>query len=161
MATIDKLLAVGALRKITVPLGRREFEDRIIYGVPDFIEWVDTKVPQMKTGRLNSPNTPSEQLDDILHRWIAGKPLRYDKVVKDLMPADNEVWELKTADLRIFGWIYRPRKFIAVLGGYADDYKGFASSGRYDAARKAVIAARNAIDLDEPKLTTGKYDELV
>lgn len=100
-------------------------------------------------------------MDDILRRWITGKPLRYGNVVKDLMPADDEVWELKTADLRVFGWIVQPRKYIAVLGGYADHYKGPNCSARYEAARKHVMAVRSAIDLDEPKFAAGNYDDLV
>jgi hypothetical protein len=161
MATIDTLLSRGSLVKIAVPLARREFENRSIYGVPDFITWMGKNVPHMKTGRLQATNTPSEQLDDILRRWITGKPLRYGNVVKDLMPAADEVWELKTADLRIFGWIYQPRKYIAVLGAYADDYKGPHSPKHYKTARSHIMAVRRAIDLDEPKFATGKYDELV
>jgi hypothetical protein len=80
-------------------------------------------VPKLETGRLNSSLTPSEQLDDILHTWIAGEQVRYSRMFQDLMPAEDEVWEMKTADLRIFGWMYLPRYFIAVFGDYADHQK--------------------------------------
>ena len=41
----------------------------------------------------------------------------------DMEPSTDDVWEMKTADLRIFGWMYQRRKFIAVWGGFADRYK--------------------------------------
>src|SRR5690606_40181291 len=62
---------------------------------------------------------------------------------KDLMPRSDEVWELKTADLRIFGWLYRPRKFIAVVGGYADDYKGAHNKQNYEDAKRKVLRCRS------------------
>jgi len=80
---------------------------------------------------------------------------------KDLMPATDEVWEFKTADLRIFGWLYRPRVFIAALLGYADFYKPPSPVGSYEDARKHVMSIRNTLDLDEPKYATGTFDDLV
>jgi hypothetical protein len=142
-----------------VPLKPKEFEDRCICGFLDFIDWMENKAPQMTTGKSNAAQTPLEQLDDILRKWITGRQMRYPQWIKDLMPLRDEVWELKTADLRIFGWIHKPRKFIAVLGGYADDYK--ARPELYDAARKMVIAARDELNLDPPKFATGTFDDLV
>ena len=67
---------------------------------------------------------------------------------KDLTPATDEVWEFKTADLRIFGWIYRPKVFIAGILGYADHYKSPSYLRSYDDARNRVVAMRNTLDLD-------------
>ena len=77
------------------------------------------------------------------------------------MPAHDEVWEHKRADLRIFGWMYKPRVFIAVRGVYADDLKGPNPTESYEDAKALVIRTRNELDLDEPKYTGGEFDALV
>jgi hypothetical protein len=97
----------------------------------------------------------------LIYRWIAGKEIIYDRMFKDLMPMIEEVWELKTVDTRIFGWMYRPRIFIAVFGDYADLYKGRNVSATYVSARNQVKDARAGLDIDEPKFATGHFDDLV
>ncbi len=79
----------------------------------------------------------------------------------DMEPSTDEVWEMKTADLRLFGWMYQRRKFIVVRGGYADDYKEPTKTRTYADERREVVRARDALPLDDPKLVRGKFDELV
>ncbi|MFO1113037.1 MAG: hypothetical protein U1E38_01195 [Rhodospirillales bacterium] len=125
------------------------------------MEWLLNEVPNLKPGRLGAADTPSEQLDQILHRWIAGKNIKYNRMFKDLMPTADEVWEMKTVDIRIFGWMCAPRTFIAVLGGYADGFKLRGSDRAYDYAKKKVIKFRDGLNLDEPKIAKGVFDALV
>lgn len=100
-------------------------------------------------------------MDAILWKWITGAPMQYGRMFKDLMPRQDEVWEMKTPDLRIFGWLYRPRVFIAACLEYADWYKEPTKIKTYGATRNRVVAMRDALDLDEPKFATGQYDALV
>ncbi len=97
----------------------------------------------------------------MMYKWIAGKEIIYDRIFKDLMPMKDEVWEMKTADTRVFGWIYRPRIFIAVFGDYADLYKGKMRKASYEAAKQRVLKHRDNLDLDAPKFTSGVFDDLV
>ncbi len=81
-----------------------------------------------------------------------------------MRPNSDHVWEMKSADIRVFGWIYRPRKFIAVFGGLADDFKsqqGNAPKESYAEARKRVLWNRDRIALDHPLYAIGEYDALV
>jgi len=87
--------------------------------------------------------------------------MSYGPMFHDMDPSSDQVWELKTADLRIFGWMYRPREFIAVCGGFADDYKLPTKTKNYADDRRAVVEARNALPLDDPKYATGDFNELV
>lgn len=163
MATIDTL-ASGAnpeLVPITVPLSRRQLPQRLIYGFPEFIDWINETLPTLTTGRLRSHMTPQDQLQWIFDKWIAGKTIRYEKMFSDLTPRDEEVWELKTPDIRIFGWIYKPCFFIAVFGDYADHYKHPTQIRTYNMARMRVVNARERLNLDEPKLARGVFDDLV
>ena len=161
MATFDKLVADGALVRVTLRLGRNQHNEREIYAYPHCLQWMRVDVPQMVTGRLKSDMAPKEQLFTRLTQWITGAPMQYGRMFQDLMPERDEVWELKTADLRVFGWLYRPRKFIAVCGGYADDYKEPTKIKIYGDDKRAVLAARDALPLDGDKYVTGKYHELV
>jgi hypothetical protein len=92
---------------------------------------------------------------------MAGDPMREGRWFHDLTPKENGVWELKTFDLRIFGWMYRPREFIAFRGGYADDYKEPTKTKNYADERRAVVEARDALPLDNEKFVVGDYDDLV
>ena len=161
MATLNKLVSDGKLVRVTVPLNRGESHERLIYGLPEAIRWMRDDVPKMSVGRLQSPQTPAEQLDSMLRRWTAGHPIAYGRHLYDLMPGEDETWELKTADLRIFGWIYRPRIFIAACGGYADLYKGPTKQLNYEDDRRIILKERETLDLDGEKFARGTYDELV
>jgi hypothetical protein len=164
MATLDILTArvPPALYKIDVPLDPGELPQRAIYGFPEFQNWLDQTLPQLAPGRLRAAETPKEQVDFRLYQWVTGKDILYSRMLNDLMPGRDEVWELKTTDTRIFGWMYKPCVFIAVFGDYADLYKGGANArASYTASRRRVVTARRRIDLDEPKFVTGTFDDLI
>lgn len=162
MATLSTLSGTGGpLTYLTVSLGIGQQTQRSIYGLPEFMERLTNDLPTWECGRLKAAQTPQEQMDRILDTWISGREVRYGRMFKDLMPATDEVWEFKTADLRVFGWIYRPCIFIAALLGYADLYKPPSASKSYVDARNSVVAMRNGLDLDEPKYAKGVFDELV
>lgn len=161
MATFDKLLEEQKIVRVTISLGRGQFNDRELYAYPDCLKWMKVEVPKMITGRVQSALAPKEQLITRLLQWITGKPMAHGRMFQDMRPRSAEVWELKTADLRIFGWMYRPRKFIAVQGGYTDDYKPPTKIKDYGDDRDAVIKARNELPLDGNKSVTGEYDDLV
>ena len=161
MATLD---SIPTVTRIKIPLGPGEFDERQFYALPSFMNDMQNVVPTWDAGVLDAPLSPLQQLDDILRKWITGKPMRYGRWLKDLSPVSSETWEMKTADLRIFGWIYRPKVFVAVFIGYADNYKsqkGDRPVEAYDDARDRVVENRKRLDLDEPKFATGVFDALV
>jgi hypothetical protein len=160
MATFDSLLGKQIIR-VKLPLPNGQFDERKVYAYPECLEWMKAKVPTMVTGRVQSDFTPAEQLIRILMKWITGKPMAYGRMLKDMTPRSDEVWEMKTADLRIFGWMYRPKELIVVCGGYADDYKEPTKTKNYADDRREVVAARDALPLDGQKFVTGDFDELV
>jgi hypothetical protein len=161
MATFNTLLDERALIRVTVPLPRGQFHERKFYAVPACVEWMKNQVPRMATGRIKSPLTPKEQLIERLRQWMSGDPMAYGRMFHDMTPRSDEVWEIKTHDLRLFGWMYRPREFIAVCGGYADHYKEPTKIKNYADDRCAVVLARNTLPLDGQKYAEGEFDELV
>jgi hypothetical protein len=161
MATLDTLVEQGVLVRVKLRLRRGQFDERKLYAYPECLEWMKIEVPKMITGRVQSTLAPKDQLIVRLLQWITGKPMAYGRMFQDMLPRSDEVWELKTADLRVFGWMYRPREFIAVCGGYADHYKTPTKIKIYGDDRNAVVNARNALPLDGDKFVTGDYDDLV
>jgi hypothetical protein len=163
MATLDTLTRQRppALEPILIPLDKGERSERLIYGTPRMMEWLRTDLDNLIQGRLKASDTPKEQLYIWLRGWITGKNIRYDTMFKDLMPLKDEIWEAKTVDLRIFGWMYRRQIFIASLPDYADLYKGKNATKSYSVARDRVRDERKKIDLDEPKYEAGTFDYLV
>jgi hypothetical protein len=161
MATFARLLVDQVIIQVKVPLPRGKFPERRLYIYPECLEWARTEIPKMVTGRVASDLSPKEQITLRLQQWISGDPMEYGRMFHDMEPSTDGVWELKTADLRLFGWMYRPLEFIAVCGGYTDDYKEPTKTKNYADDRRSVIAARNALPLDGLKFVKGEFNELV
>jgi|HubBroStandDraft_6_1064221.scaffolds.fasta_scaffold497468_2 hypothetical protein len=166
MATLDILSGPdGPLTRLSVPLKGMQ-PVRSFYALPRFVKAVNDELPGWVTGRLEASQTPQEQFALVLRRWTGNRPrLEYQKHFNDLMPGTDEVWEIKTADLRFFGWVYRPCIFIAVVLGYADWYKPPDRKESYEDARKAVLKERESLNIDPNadglKFTRGTFDALV
>jgi hypothetical protein len=158
MATIDSLVGNGLVR-VTVPLGPTDGETiRRVFAFPELDAWIRADVPNLQI-EAGAALSPKEELDDLLFNYISSKgQLRYDKMFKDLMPASDEIWELKTWQLRIFGWFCRKDDFVGVFGKRKVEMK---PRGAYDEAKARVIAARNALPLDAPKFVGGTIKNVI
>jgi hypothetical protein len=106
--------------------------------------------------------TPKQQLYVRFKEWIIGKPMVRDRMFRDMRPLQDGVVELKTADLRLFGWTPYVKALVLTRVGMADDYKWQTVNGvrqppkkSYEDEKKKVIAYRDATPLDEPKFVTG------
>jgi hypothetical protein len=62
MATFNKLLQEKRIVRVTLRLGRGQFNDRELYAYPDCLDWMRVEVPKMVTGRVQSSLAPKEQL---------------------------------------------------------------------------------------------------
>jgi hypothetical protein len=161
MATPDK---IATLTRIVVPLKWGEFDEREFHAMPSLVRFLEEILPGAKTGILEATETPAAQMDTLLRKWNSGKPMAYSRAFSNLKPTVRGVWEMKTADLRVFGWLWRPKVFIATFAGLADDYK---SQNRnppkesYAEARDRVVWIRDRLGLDPPTFVTGAYNALV
>ena len=162
MATLG---TIPTATRIFVTLGRNECEDREFWALPSFMMFFTQTLSHMEGGVLKDVReTPKEQMYTVLRKWNAGRPMMRGRAFSDLRPRHHSVWEMKTPDLRIFGWLYRPRVFVAAFAASADDYKkqkGQAPKESYDAARDRVVWLRSMLPLDPPLFVTGDYDALV
>jgi hypothetical protein len=162
MATFDKILEDKILLPVKVRLGKGQFYDRKMYAYPASLTWMRETVPTFVTGRKKSAQTPAEQLIMRLQQWLSGASINKGPMFQEMKyPEDNDVWELKTDDLRLFGWMYQPRIFIVAAHGYTDDYKDPTKIKYYADDVRAVMQARDALPLDGPKFVKGEFDDLV
>ena len=161
MATFTKLLEDRVLIKVGIKLLAGQFPERKLYAFPECWDWMRKVVPTLKTGTVGSDFTPQEQQIYRLRQWIAGLPIEHDRMFHDMKPHESGVWEMKTADLRYFGWMYRAREFVIARCGYADDFKGDTKEKTYGAERDKVIQLRDALPLDGEKMKEGTFYDLV
>jgi len=150
MATLATLVQRGVLQLIDLPLDG-ELPMRMFYGRPMFVEWLSTRLPTQPAD-LGGRQSPSEQVDELLYQFITGQPLRDKYDLHPLNPDHLGVWELKTTDVRIFGWFQVRDVFIAINGAMAKQLKDLKMYGGY---RGEVCQVRDRLDLDEPKYVHG------
>jgi hypothetical protein len=102
MATLDILTGPSNGPLTALTLRRGPLPQRTFYALPEFMRCLKEDLPKWRTGKLQASQTPEEQMRSILNRWLAGRPMDWDRHMKDLMPMEDEAWEMKTADLRLW-----------------------------------------------------------
>ncbi len=97
--------------------------------------------------------SPRQQAASILKLFITGKPFTGTGMFKRLSPSSDDVWEMRTPDLRFFGWVPKKDVFLAVRGDVFENLKNDKSL--YEKHRIETKDVRHSIDLDEPKYLEG------
>jgi hypothetical protein len=152
MSTIEDLVAAGAISRIEVELSGRQQAQRLLYGTPDFIEWlrklVDGAEPESGLGQA----TAAEQVDQLFHLFISGGPLIHNRQFRYIRAEENAVWELKTPDTRIFGWFIKRDCFVCVFGDWTDKVK---DHDLYRGYRIAIRRLRRQLNIDNTLCVQG------
>lgn len=131
MLTIADLVAKGAIVKIEVDLAAHEQPSRLLYGTPGFIRWLRDVLDGAEPPACLGEAAPAEQIDDLFAAFLSGEPLIFTKQFRVVRAEDHAVWELKTPDVRIFGWFMAKDCFVAVFGNWTytikdhDLYRGY------------------------------------
>ena len=157
MTTAQQLEAEGTLVRIEIELDPDEVPQRLIYALPRVIVWLDKVLPAIETdGYIPGANHPSEQADSMFYDFISGKTV-FDMPPHNMEPANTGVWELRTHDLRFFGFFWRKGVFIATS---ADTKAQCAKiTGLYSGHRDNCSYFQNCLDLDPPKFVPGSKPE--
>jgi hypothetical protein len=158
MATLEHLVATSRLLQHAPDLEDGEQFERVLYLTPEFDVWLGKTLSAL--GHMHGRNrTPYEQAEQILYEYVVGRRLAYGTGFHPLDPLASHVWELKTPDLRLFGWFARRSHLILVCAELKDHLSRSAAYAPYVAR---VVAYRNALELDEPKAVVGvRYDEVL
>ncbi|MDX8534303.1 hypothetical protein RFM41_24575 [Mesorhizobium sp. VK25A] len=158
MATLDELADAGLLVKIDGGLDDAEQPERRLFAYPHVIDWFENVLPGAAADMGDGSQTPIQQLDDLLHLYVSGADLSFFERSHSMQPDDRGVWELKTTDLRLFGWFRR--KNASVIAEVDTAYR-CKLHGLYGGYRDSVERRRQNLDLDEPKFIIGKYDDVL
>jgi hypothetical protein len=104
------------------------------------------KVPITEMGGSLSP---TEQLRDLFHQYVIGADFSDDRRFKCLRHTPEPfVWEQKTPELRMFGWVPEKDSFIVVCGDSAENVK---VHDLYTGYLSNVVRFREQLELNEPK----------
>jgi len=118
--------------------------ERRLYLSKSLSDWMDTDLSRVEIpGRAVSP---LEQLVDFMDRFV-GAPTMHINDFQQIKPAGEAVYEMKTTDVRVYGWFPARRIFIAVEGVLKRDSK---IAGTVTAIRKRVTAFRSSLLLPQP-----------
>lgn len=138
-ARYREIIDALGLRSVRVRLRANEREARILWLTPDaaaFVERVGRDDPDSPFG---ADLTPKEQL---FVDFVTGVELVFDRQFHALTPIEDGVWELKTVDLRLFGWFIQPDEFVTVCADWADRVKRHRL---YSGYRDQVAAVRRKV----------------
>ena len=106
MATLLELCDSESLVRLEVPLGPHDLIWRCLYGTPDFVRWLDEDLSNYDFDPLYANLSPLEQVGALFAEYVLGEPFASDRRFKKLKSTpDHFIWELKTEDVRIFGWV--------------------------------------------------------
>lgn len=152
MATLSTLCTEGKLTELDPMLPPRVSQQRYIYLLPEAVKWIQDVLPTY-ISHDGGEIEPIAQVDALMEVFCSGKPLSANKMFKCLKPWAGSVWELKTKDVRIFGWFKAQNIFICSNGGEATQIKQLQMYRSYIAEAKRE---RDALDLDAPKYVEGE-----
>jgi hypothetical protein len=157
MATFTKLVDDEVIVPIDVALDGESMPWRQLYGYPaghlanHLIPWLRDTLPAMRS-QVGAEESPEEQVYGLLDLYVTGEPLILGDMYKPLNPHPNGVWELRTIDVRIFGWFHRQDCFIGV---FANDSTPVHRHRLHTGYANEIVRLRNSLDLDEPKFIPG------
>jgi hypothetical protein len=151
MATLSQLTKDGKLFKHVADLEPQELPERFIYFAPAFERWLCDILPTLPRDR-GRDLSPLEQVEALFYDFVVKRPMVYGQTYRKLEPLTAHVWELKSEDIRVFGWFARRATFVAVVGQMKKHIK---PRKLYDPFIDATRVFREALDLDPPKELTG------
>jgi hypothetical protein len=125
---------------------------RVVYGSSEFVRWYSDDLPQIPS-RVGADADPIDQVSGLLHSFVAGDPLDSPRQFRMLTPNNDHVWELKTIDIRIFGWFVRRDMFIAVCG---EEKELLEDHGLYPYLCDAVTRFRTLHGVEAANIVRGK-----
>ncbi|WP_192215321.1 hypothetical protein [Methylobacterium bullatum] len=134
---------------MTVALVGRQQPMRRMYVTPKFESWCHNDLGAIPSTHWGGDIPVKDQVKDLLQQYISGQPLDFSRQFNVLSPGSYGVWELKTGDVRIFGWFVHFDCYIANVGGDANFIKEDPNR-RYASLIDETRNDREELGLDEP-----------
>ena len=159
MATINELVKQSRLLKLEDVLDPGELEERLIYVHPRVASWIDDNLETLDNdGFYENVPSPQQQADDLFYEYISGADMISDWPPHAMMPDESGVWELRTADLRFFGWFWRKSIFLMTAIDTKDRCLTYSLASAY---RDQCVRDRDEFDLEPPAFCTGELNDVL
>jgi hypothetical protein len=152
MATLSELADRGDLFRLDPELPANELENRFVYLSPKLRDWMANTLPDLVSD-WDAELTPQEEVAQLFETFCSGVVLTYDKDFKPLYYTKDGAWELRTIDIRIFGWFPEKNYFVGVVANTA---KNVHDHGLTQGHAGEACYFREALDLNEPKSIPGR-----
>jgi hypothetical protein len=140
------------LIKLDPALEQREQEWRSIYILARIRSRFEVDLPTWQSHWMVE-QTPIQQIDSLLEVFCSGETLAYGLRFKPLSHLGAGIWELKTPDLRLFGWFPHKDCFIGTALDTAFNVK---THNLYPGHANMAVYFRSQLNLDEPKFIPGE-----
>jgi hypothetical protein len=151
MATLLELDADGSVSRYDPELGPGQLEERCLYVLPALVTRIQDWLPEQGSS-WNIEIEPHEQVAAMLADYCAGHILKIGAGLKALSHLGDGIWEMKTADVRIFGWFHQKDCFIGASLDIAETIK---TSKLYAGYCSEAVWRRSQLDLNMPKFIGG------
>ena len=145
VASFAELVSTEKLVLLEPKLLADELPVRALYATPELVDWLDGVLRQDSAPR-RSDLTGYEQVEQLVYEFTVGHRLGYQEI-KKLMPPSQNVWEARTADVRLFGFFHRKAIFVAVKG---ETKNRLRFSERYLRFIEETLRFIGSCGLDEP-----------
>lgn len=121
------------------------WDRRIWYRSPEF-ETDAMAIGKLKPGAMDEIR-PSMQLRSLFSEFSLCARLTHNKQFKKVRKAPQHVFELKTADVRVFGWVLERDVFVACRADVLENLKGNRIPDPYHAYFADVVRLRDEMGL--------------
>ncbi len=120
--------------------------------MPAVTTWLAETLPNVTQYHADDIS-PRAQVFALLKMFLSGEAMEEGDQFRLMQPVEDDVYELKSSDIRIFGWFYRPAVFVATSVDSMERVHTIAglSSGH----RNSVKHVRQNIELDPPAYIEG------
>lgn len=144
MSTIEDCKKHGLIQSIGGNLRRHQQATRLLFAVPRAIDWMRTVLPTLQTdGYFDGAVTPKEQAGVLFNRFVAGDDLD-PPLPHEMNPKGHGIWEVRTHDLRLFGWF--PARAMFVISDI-DTKENCVNHGLYPGYFQQAMNERAQINL--------------
>ncbi|MBR1165213.1 hypothetical protein [Bradyrhizobium elkanii] len=136
MSTLNKLLEAGTLTSVTLGLLDDELPERGLFGTARLHSFLSNDLPSIPS--QDAMLSALQQVANLFGRFLTNRPLVLQSPIAPIRHLEDSVWELKTKDVRIFGWFAAKDSMVIdagcdvkLLKSQKLNYSGFITQTSY------------------------------
>jgi hypothetical protein len=132
---------------------------RYVFASAAFVEWVKVDMPAI-VPEHSEDGSPCEQFEQEMYGFCSGYALAFGSDTRCLEPIRLSVWELKTPDLRMFGW-FCAKNYLVLHKGEKKGPEGLERWDDYKPFIDEVVSFRNGLVTNLPQYVVGGLADVV